>query len=263
MNELIHGDCMREMNAIPDASIDLILTDLPYQITECTWDDRLPLPELWQHYNRVKKTTTPVVLFSNQPFTTLLIQSNLKYFRYAWYWIKNNVTGFCFAKNQPMRCVEDVCVFYERAGHYYPQGVTRGDVKFRRRKAGDDQIYDGKTLEVAYMQKFTGYPDNALFFNGDDLGGKKRYHPTQKPVSILEYLIKTYTQPEARVLDSCMGSGSTGVACTNLGRDFIGIEKTEKYFDIAAMRCKEAESIQKSSLFSLEEMNDEINKKPS
>jgi site-specific DNA-methyltransferase (adenine-specific) len=250
------------MFAIPDASIDLILTDLPYQISDCAWDERMPFPDLWRHYNRIKKTTTPVVLFSNQPFTTLLINSNLKNFRYCWYWIKNNVTGFAFAKTQPMRRVEDICVFYDRAGRYYPQGVKSGGNRLRSRKVSGDCVYDEKTLSHEYTQKFTGFPDNCLYFDGDDLGGNKRYHPTQKPIAILEYLIKTYTEPGAQVLDSCMGSGSTGVACKNLGRDFIGIEKTKKYYEISVMRNKEADIIAKSNLFSLEEINNET-KNPS
>ena len=123
MNKLFLGPCEDLMNDIPDQSIDLILCDLPYEITDCKWDIKIPFHILWKHYNRIKKLPTPIILFSNQPFTTSLINSNLKQYRYNWYWIKNNDTGFPFAKNQPMRCVEDICVFYERAPTYNPIGL--------------------------------------------------------------------------------------------------------------------------------------------
>jgi site-specific DNA-methyltransferase (adenine-specific) len=242
------------MKEIPENSIDLILTDLPYQISDCKWDERLPLPELWENYNRVKKIHTPVILFSNQPFTTILISSNLKKFRYVWYWLKNNTTGFCFAKNQPMRKVEDICVFYDRSPIYKPQDLKPAHVR-KKRVVLEDSVYDSITLEKEYIQDLTGYPHNVLNYETDALGAN-HFHPTQKPVLLLEYLIKTYTDYGAAVLDSCMGSGSTGVACTNTGRDFIGIEKTRKYFEISVKRIKEAEAINRSNLFDIQTMNE-------
>jgi len=230
------------MNDIPEKSIDLILCDLPYGITNCEWDTRIPFNVLWQQYKRVKKLNTPIVLFSNQPFTTELIASNKKQFRYMWYWIKNVPTGFCFAKVQPMRRVEEVCVFYEKAP-VFNQPFKR-DYSRKRLRKDNSTIYRSKTLSNKYFQETTGYVDNVLDYNGDQTGGVGKFHPTQKPVKLLEYLIRAYTNLGDNVLDNTMGSGSTGVAAVNTGRSFIGIEQEKKYFDIAEKRIKAAESVQ-------------------
>lgn len=252
MVKLYHGKCENYMNDIPEKSIDLILCDLPYGITNCRWDVKIPFDILWQHYNRIKKINTPIVLFSNQPFTTGLIKSNLKQYRYNWYWIKNYDTGFAFANNQPMRCVEDICVFYESAPLYNPIGIyKREEKRFRKRKVTEDSVYKGETLAKHYAQELSGYPNNLLYFELDNPGGVERFHPTQKPVKILEYLIRTYTNIGGLVLDNTMGSGSTGVAAINTGRSFIGIEKEKKYFDIAEKRIKEAEIINAQNLFDI------------
>ena len=240
--KLLHGDCLELMKEIPDGSIDLILCDLPYGTTDCKWDSVIPFEPLWEMYNRIIKDNGAIVLFSAQPFTTALIESNLKRYRYNWYWKKNNKTGFTFAKYQPMRCIEDICVFYKKAPVYNPQGLTVLEKpKVKQKKHTDkDTIYKQDTLLKEYTQIYTNYPAHLLEFDNEAINHKKRLHPTQKPVALLEYLIKTYTNDGETVLDNCMGSGSTGVACVNTGRQFIGIEKDENYFNIAERRIKEA-----------------------
>lgn len=176
-------------------------------------------------------------MFSAQPFTTKLIQSNLKNYKYNWYWIKNNVTGFAFAKYQPMRKVEDICVFYKKHGTYNPQGLIEVEnPKVRSKRTTVEGVYSNDTLRKPYISKFTNYPNNVLMYANEAVSNKNRYHPTQKPVVLLEYLIKTYTNEGETVLDFTMGSGTTGVACVNTNRKFIGIELDEKYFNIAEER---------------------------
>lgn len=219
------------MKSISEKSVDLILCDLPYGYTACKWDSIIPYVPLWEQYNRVIKDDGAVVLFAAQPFTTKLINSNFKDFRYCWYWLKNNKTGFSYARYQPMRQIEDICVFYKKSGRYKPQGLKPYTGKQRTDKI-ECELYE---MRGTYRgQKYTGYPTHLLKFNG--VSSNARMHPTQKPVDLLEYLIKTYTNPGETVLDNCMGSGSTGIAALNTGRRFIGIEQDEKYFDIACER---------------------------
>lgn len=222
------------MKEIPNGSIDLILCDLPYGTTDCKWDTIIPFDALWEQYNRIAKTNAAIVLFSAQPFTTKLIHSNLKNFKYCWYWKKANVTGGIFCKYQPMRCIEDICVFYRKMPTYNPQGLKRLDVPIIHKPHKNGQVLREK--KNPSMQTHTGYPKHILEFSGVNVGSKERFHPTQKPVDLLEYLIKTYTNESQTVLDNCMGSGSTGVAAMNTGRKFIGIEMDEKYFEIAKRR---------------------------
>lgn len=234
--QLLHGDCLKLMKDIPDGSVDLILCDLPYGTTDCSWDNVLPFDQLWDEYNRVLKVDGAAVLFAAQPFTTQLIQSNRKAFRYCWYWLKNQATGFTFARYQPMRKVEDVCVFYRKHGTYNPQGIQPVDGKLKRKKPQNrESVYKMTTLMKEFTPRFKNYPKNVLEYNTE-----RGLHPTQKPVPLLEYLVKTYTDPGQTVLDNCMGSGSTGVACVNTGRRFIGIEQNQVYFDIAQKRIEEA-----------------------
>ena len=225
---------MKRMKEIPDGSIDMILCDLPYGTTNCKWDYVISFSDLWEQYKRIAKPNAAVVLFSAQPFTTKLIQSNLKQFRYCWYWKKSNVTGGIFCKYQPMRCIEDICVFYRKMPTYNPQGLKRLDKPIRHEPIKGGQVLHKK--KNPSIQTHTGYPKHILEFSGVNVGSKERFHPTQKPVDLLEYLIKTYTNPGETVLDNCMGSGSTGVAAMNTGRKFIGIEMDEKYFEIAKRR---------------------------
>lgn len=222
------------MKEIPNGSIDLILCDLPYGTTDCKWDTIIPFDALWEQYNRIAKTNAAIVLFSAQPFTTKLIHSNLKNFKYCWYWKKANVTGGIFCKYQPMRCIEDICVFYRKMPTYNPQGLKRLDAPIIHKPHKNGQVLREK--KNPSMQTHTGYPKHILEFSGVNVGSKERFHPTQKPVDLLEYLIKTYTNPGETVLDNCMGSGSTGVAAMNTGRKFIGIEMDAKYFEIAKRR---------------------------
>ena len=249
MNKLYLGPCEELMKQIPDKSIDLILSDLPYNITNCRWDVKIPFSVLWEQWDRIRKINTPVVLFSNQPFTTGLINSNLKLYRYNWYWVKNNDAGFPFAKNQPMRCVEDICVFYERSPVYNPIGLFPSAIK-KHRKPTADSVYKSATLQKKYVQQLSGYPNNILYFETDAVGSN-RYHETQKPVKLLEYLIRTYSNIGDTVLDNTMGSGSTGVAATNTGRHFIGIEKKEHHFRNAEKRIKGAEKETAAALFDI------------
>lgn len=203
---LYKGNCLEIMDNIPDKSVDLILCDLPYGTTDCKWDIIIPFDLLWKHYNRVIKDNGAIVLFSAQPFTTKLIHSNLKNFKYCWYWLKNNATGFCFAKFQPMRKIEDVCVFYKKMPTYNPQGLIEiKNPKVRQKRLPKDSVYKSSTLMKPHVSKYKNYPKNILDFNHDN----NRVHPTQKPVKLLEYLIKTYTNEGETVLDNCMGSGST------------------------------------------------------
>lgn len=179
------------------------------------------------------------MLFSAQPFTTKLIQSNFKDFRYCWYWLKNNKTGAPFAKVQPMRCIEDICVFYKKKPTYNPQGLKKLDkpiINKPKKKSGVYDVYRGGAKE----QHYTNYPNHILKFDGVATG--KREHPTQKPVELLEYLIKTYTNAGEVVLDNCMGSGSTGVACANTDRHFIGFELDKGYYQTALKRIYKAQS---------------------
>ncbi len=330
--QLRKGDCLKLMKDIPDGSVDLVLCDLPYGTTDCKWDSILPFDQLWEQYNRVLKSNGVAALFSAQPFTTLLINSNRNAFRYCWYWVKNQATGFTFAKYQPMRRVEEICVFVcntpghnnqgkhlalreymfselGRSGksrkeinqalgntmssHYFthgqqfsipsaenwtklqvatgcfsrsyqdvrqeyekdlggsgsggvsftynPQGIqTIQNPKAKKKKFGSrESVYDLSHLQKEHTPRFANYPKNVLHFDTE-----RGYHPTQKPVPLLEYLVRTYTNEGDTILDNCMGSGSTGVAVKRVGgRHFIGIEREQKYFDIAKERIEKEETM--------------------
>lgn len=247
MASIKRGDCLELMKEIPDKSIDMILCDLPYGTTACKWDSVIPFEPLWGGYLRVIKDNGAIVLFGSEPFSTELRHSNLKMYKYDWVWKKDGVTNFANAKKMPMRCIENISVFYKKPPTYNPQGLVevnktmkngasvggetvRGDVK---KSAGKGQL---RTKGHEYIQQFTNYPTQFIEFKRD----KDKLHPTQKPVALLEYLIKTYTNEGEVVLDNCMGSGSTGVACINTNRDFIGYELNEEYFNIAQNRLREA-----------------------
>jgi len=251
--KLIHGDCLKEMFDIPDNSVDMVCCDMPYGTTACKWDTVLPLDMLWYHYNRICKDNAAIVLNASQPFTTTLIDSNLKWFKYCWVWEKSRATGHVHSKNKPMKKHEDICVFSDGTTvHksqsknrmvYNPQGLKKVDkLSYRpsRGVSGSDVVSSlrpshKKTIKV----EFENYPNTILKINSEHNVGA--FHPTQKPVALIEYLIKTYTDEGDTVLDNCMGSGTTGVACKNLNRDFIGIELDEKYFEIAKKRIESAQ----------------------
>jgi len=242
---LYHGDCLVEMNKIADKSVDLILTDPPYGTTACKWDVVIPFEPLWEQYKRVIKPNGAIVLFGSQPFTTALIASNYAMFKYCWVWEKSRPGDIFNAKNKPLKAHEDVCVFSRgttangsrRRMTYLPIGVGAGGV---RTNNPDDKEYAFKarrpSLEKAHVTHGSNYPRSVLKIANPNAGS---LHPTQKPVALMEYLIRTYTNEGETVLDNCMGSGSTGVACVNTGRNFIGIEKDDKYFEIAKKRIEE------------------------
>lgn len=235
INRIYNMECIAGMSGIEDKSIDMILCDLPYGITGCRWDSLISFSKLWEQYERVIKDNGAIVLTASQPFTTELIMSNRKLFRYCWYWIKNQVTGFPFAKFQPLRCVEDICVFYRKAPTYNPEGLIKLNKPIAITKnCKRDFIYDADTLSHSYKQEYTNYPRQVLNFKCQREG----LHPTQKPVKLFEYLIKTYTNEGELVLDSCIGSGTTAVAAINTKRNFIGFEIDEGYFNIAEERVK-------------------------
>jgi site-specific DNA-methyltransferase (adenine-specific) len=218
------GDCLIEMKSIQ--SVRLILCDLPYGTTPNKWDIPIPFEKLWEQYARICKGA--VVLTASQPFTSALVMSNAKWFRYAWVWEKSSPTGHLNAKRMPMKLHEDVLVFSKDAPPYYPQGLKPFGKMVRRGHNGTNFGESGKEN----FQEFTNYPRSILRFANDP----KPVHPTQKPVALMEYIIRTYTKEGDTVLDNCMGSGSTGVACVNTGRKFIGIESNAKYLAIAKDR---------------------------
>lgn len=237
LNKVYNQDCIEGMKRIREKSIDLILSDLPYGVTDCEWDNIIPFADLWEQYNRIIKDKGAIVLFSVQPFTTKLIQSNLKNFKYCWYWKKNNKTGFTFAKYQPMRCIEDICVFYKQAPTYNPQGVKKienGRIK-KKKPTGKESIYKQNTLTKEFKQQFTNYPVHFLEF-ANETALNNRLHPTQKPLALCEYLIKTYTNAGDVVLDSCAGSGTTLLAAKQTGRNYIGFETNKDYYNIILKR---------------------------
>ena len=236
--KLILGDCLEKMKDIEDKSIDMILCDLPYGTTDCKWDVIIPFEILWEQYNRITKDNGVIALFGSEPFSTLLRNSNFKKYKYEWYWIKNSPTGYSFCKYQPMRDVENIIIFKNKSTNKYnPQNLIKlEEPKLKIRKKGQEGlIYEkGNLTNKVYKTEFTNYPRNTLYFKPE----RKGMHPTQKPVELLEYLIKTYTDGGETVLDNCMGSGSTGIACLNTNRKFIGIEKDENYFNIAKERIE-------------------------
>jgi site-specific DNA-methyltransferase (adenine-specific) len=226
--QLILGDCLEEMQEIKDCSIDMVLADPPYGTTQCKWDSVIDLPLLWEQLKRVIKPNGAIVMTASQPFTATLISSNVKMFKYCWYWKKNRATGVLNAKKQPLREVEEVVVFNVK--QYQPQGLVEVNQPSRNSKKDYDNYGTGTCK--SYNQKYTNYPRQVLMFNSV----QRTAHPTQKPVKLMEYMIKTYTNEGDMVLDFSAGSFTTGEACINLNRDFIGIEKDKTYFDIGKER---------------------------
>jgi site-specific DNA-methyltransferase (adenine-specific) len=267
--DLINGDCLVEMKSIEEHSIDLILCDLPYGTTDrkgseskknagsrlLKWDTVIPLDELWLEYKRVLKPRGAVVLTADQPFTSKLILSNVEWFKYEWIWKKKKTTGFLLANYRPMKQTEDVVVFSPAGAAaaskngknmtYNPQGLIEKRVKKKNNpKRLGKFLHNPKFMgennkllhETEYEQKYTNYPSEIIEFGLD----RNVVHPTQKPVALMEYLIKTYSNENETVLDNCMGSGTTGVACVNTNRKFVGIERDEEYYDMAKTRIEES-----------------------
>lgn len=242
---LMQGCCLERMAEIPEGSVDMILCDLPYGTTACKWDSVIPFEPLWTHYKRVCKKNAAIVLTASQPFTSALVMSNPADFKYCWVWEKNRPTNFAHAKNKPMKKHEDICVFSQgtsvhasqsdRRMPYNPQGVVDLETALKVDKKGkcvSDAHFSSRPSHGAHERKQTGFPHSILRFSTDMLN----LHPTAKPVALMEYLIWTYTNPGETVLDNTMGSGTTGVACRNTGRRFIGIERDSGYFAVARER---------------------------
>ena len=232
---LLHGDCLELMKNIPNKTIDMILCDLPYGTTRNKWDTPIDLNKLWEQYNRIIKDNGAIVLFAQTPFDKILGCSNIKMLRYEWIWEKTTATGHLNAKKMPMKAHENILVFYKKLPTYNPQKTTGHKPVHNYTKHQDDGSNYGKTkVGVSGGGSTERYPRSIQVFKTDKQ--KAALHPTQKPVELLEYLIKTYTNENEVVLDNCMGSGSTGVAFINTNRRFIGMEIEEKYFEIAKDR---------------------------
>lgn len=246
MNKIVLGDCLKAMKKIKDKSIDMILCDMPYGTTACKWDSVLDLNELWKHYKRIIKDNGAIVLTASQPFTTILILSNMKMFKYCWVWEKQIPSNFLNTIKQPLRSYEDICVFYKRQSKYNPQlrdkpktNIRQNIIKVKQRNKGVygemEKYYSRNKYRKIPVNKM--YPINILKINIEHK--IKRLHPTQKPIALFEYLIKTYTNKDNLVLDNCAGSGTTGIACLNLKRKFILIEKEKKYYKLMRKRIKD------------------------
>ena len=236
LNKVYLGDCLEVMKDIPDGSVDAIITDPPYGTTACKWDSVIPFEPMWEQLKRIIKPKGAIVLFGSQPFTSALIMSNPKMFKYEWVWEKQKPTNFYQCKLQPLKSHENIIVFSKERHTYLPQGTCEVNIKSGRKNKSSN-IYS-KYNGGDYIQKIGNYPRSVQFIPTE--GDKGRLHPTQKPVALLEYLIRTYTNEGETVLDFTIGSGTTAVAAINTGRNFIGIEKDQSYFDIANKRIKDA-----------------------
>ena len=237
--ELMQGDCLEKMKDIPDRSIDMILCDLPYGTTACKWDVVIPFAPLWEQYKRIIKPNGAIVLFGSEPFSSFLRCSNLQMYKYDLYWKKEKPTNFFQLKKRFGKSTENILVFYQKQPTYNPQKVKHeGKLVTNKPKGNHNSIVAGINKKVLpYADDGTRYPNDILEFRREVLG--TTMHPTQKPVALLEYLVKTYTLEGETVLDNTMGSGSTGIACKNLNRNFIGIELDPDYFKIAEKRINE------------------------
>lgn len=247
LNKIYNEDCLGDedkgtgMWRIPDKSVDMILCDLPYGTTALKWDAVIPFEPLWEQYERIIKDTGAIVLTASQPFASALVMSNPKLFKYEWVWVKNNSTGFQLAKVMPLKKHESILVFskantYPRSKsivNYYPQGLKELNKVNKRGRKGD-YLTDSGVKQNEYIQKYTNYPVSVLEFAKDS----KTIHPTQKPVALFEYLIKTYTKENDVVLDNCIGSGTTAIAAINTNRNYIGFEIEKEYFDKANERIE-------------------------
>ena len=238
LDKIYNSDCLIGMSQIPDGSVDAIICDLPYGTTECEWDSVIPLDKLWEQYNRITKPTAPIVLFGSEPFSTMLRMSNLKNYRYDWIWLKSLGANPLLCKKQPMKYHEVISVFYRRLPTYNPI-MTKGEMRnkipqtFGNKK---DELYGGNLSSFKGIDNINDdyYPRSYQYFPNADQ--KDKFHPTQKPVDLLRYLVLTYTNEGDTVLDNCMGSGTTAIACIKEKRHFIGFELNKDYFDKACKR---------------------------
>lgn len=233
--KLFNGDCLEIMPTLQPQSVDLIIADLPYGTTECSWDSIIPFEPMWQCINHVARPDTAILLFAQAPFDKVLACSNLKDFRHEWIWEKPNATGFFNAKKMPMKAHENILVFYKSLPTYNPQ-KTMGHKRASARKVGTQRQSEcyGKDIKITEYDSTERYPRSVIKFSSDKQ--ISNYHPTQKPLALIEYFVRTYSNPSDTVLDFCMGSGTAGIAAQRLGRDFIGIEKEQEYFETAKNR---------------------------
>lgn len=239
MQQLVLGDCLEKMKDIPDKSVDLIICDLPYSTTSLRWDKLVNMTLLWKEYKRIRKNTTPILLFGQEPFSSYLRTSNLEEYKYDWYWQKERPTNIMQLKRRPGKVIETLSVFYKKQCYYDPQKIAyTGKLRTNKIKDGSlGKLIDSKMKEpVCYRDDRTRYPLQILQFKRDIL--TSNLHPTQKPLALLEYMIKTYSREGDLVLDNCAGSGTTGLAARNLNRHFILIEKEKEYYDIILERLK-------------------------
>lgn len=238
--KLIHGDCLERMKEIPDGSVDMVLCDLPYGVLSLRWDSVLPVDKLWEQYKRVVKPNGAILLFGTEPFSSHLRLSNDKWYKYDYIWVKTKAGNFASCRKVPMKYHENISVFYKDYPTYNMPNLHKIEpVKSGRKNKGSNaQQYSNG--DISYMQTESGFNNSVLYYSNKS-GKGYSFHPTQKPIDLLEYLIKIYTHEGMTVLDNTMGSGSTGVACVNTNRNFIGIELDETYFGIAEKRIKEAQ----------------------
>jgi len=244
LNKIYNEDCLEGMKRIPDNSVDMVLCDLPYGTTACKWDTIIPFEPLWEQYKRIIKDNGAIVLTAAQPFTSALVMSNPKMFKYDWTWQKPKGTGHLNAKKQPMRDKEDVLVFYKKQVNYNPQ-FTSGNPYKAGKSGKKEKVFEKghttygkfkKSADIDSENTGTRYPKQVIKFGVVERG---TLHPTQKPVALFEYLIKTYTNESETVLDNCMGSGTTAIAALNTGRNFIGFELDETYYNLANKRIED------------------------
>ena len=249
--QLYKGDCLEIMNSIPDKSVDAIITDPPYGTTSCSWDSVIPFDLMWEQLNRIIKPNGAVVLFGSEPFSSALRMSNIKNYKYDWIWHKNLGGSFALAKKMPLKRHEIISVFYNSQPTYNPQMEDYSESTKKRFKSGEkiniDKQKENNTGQINKIKRTDyvidynkgTYPTSVKFFKRPHIANGNSLHPTQKPTELIEYLIKTYTNEKETVLDFTMGSGTTGVACINTNRNFIGIEMDDNYFNIAKNRIEQ------------------------
>ena len=242
IDNIYNMDCLEGMKQIPDGTIDAVICDLPYGTTACAWDSVIPFDKLWEQYRRICKPNAAIVLFGSEPFSTTLRASNLEMYKYDWIWVKNRPTGHLEAKNKPMKQHEIISIFSKGASAngcnnritYNPQGCVKTNVVLTNRATNVYSNRESRKAGTTFIQEYTNYPTSVLSFDLDD----GHLHPTQKPVDLLRYLVLTYTNEGDTVLDNCMGSGTTAIACIKERRHFIGFELSKEYFDKAVRRIK-------------------------
>lgn len=241
IDKIWNEDCLVGMTKLPDKSVDCIICDLPYGTTDCKWDSVIPFDKLWQQYKRIRKDNCPIILFGSEPFSSYLRMSNINEFRYDWIWQKNVAGNFHLAKKNPLKFHEIISVFYKAFPTYHNTELTK--VKYHHSVQTTDTVIKN-WVGKSWTTEIGNYNRSILYFRNKE-SVKKYMHPTQKPVDLIRYLIRTYTNPGDIILDNCLGSGTTAVAAINEGRHFTGFELDKKYYDICLARIQDAEEIQK------------------